>query len=908
MKLSKFFLRLFIFNCVLVLALALAGGAYLYYVYTTLPHLISVEDYKPLLSTDIYARDGEKIGELYQEGVRTLVAYEDIPPLFIKSFLAAEDDSFFEHGGFNWGAILRAVWINFRAGHKRQGASTISQQTARTLFLSSEKTYTRKLREALLTYRMEQNLAKEEILYLYLNQIYLGRGAWGIGAASETYFRKTPKELSLAEMAMIAGLPTSPSQINPVSSPAKAKERQLYVLNRMVTEKFITPEEAEKATQEVLKVQTRKSYKETGPYFVETVRQLLVKEIGEKALLEDGLQVYTSLDVKDQAAAIDAVHKGLRAIDKRRGWRGAKAKIDLADEEAVNAFLKKERDKLAKEQFAYLELQADGTFGKLTEFAEYHEENKKGEVINNIPPYIHTGDIVQGLVTKVDDSAGLAYVSFAEGKGVIPIADMAWARRFNPDLFPGDHLNIRKPSQAVSAGDVVDVRVIRGVYTPAKVKKSNPYQKLAHLGLDQEPEVQGALISFDMETKDIIAMVGGLDFVKQKFNRSYQAIRQTGSAFKPIVYAAGLEKGLTLATPIMGAPIVFGGKPVETTEAAGNSSSKKDEEETVAWKPENYDGKFTGDVLMRTALKRSLNTPTIRVLEKATVPFVAEYARRLGIFSPLNMDLSLALGSSGVSLYEMNKAISVIGSGGKRFAPIIVREVKDRHGNTIAKNLSLDLRFKEKLEAVENEFNDKRVEYKQALLDYQKRVAASVPSEDGLAPVQEKPPVNAFFFDNPDQLISPLTAYLTVNLMQGVLEPDGTGGRAAAIGRPAAGKTGTTNGYYDAWFLGMTAQISTSVWVGLDTEKTLGKGETGGGSALPMWLPYMQEAHKDLPVKYFDVPEGIVFESVDKETGKASTSPSALRMPFIRGTEPGANPMTDEEKQVEEKNFLRESF
>lgn len=906
MKISKFFWRLFLVNLIAASILVVVSSAYLYYLYSTLPQLITVEDYKPLLSTDIYARDGEKIGELYREGVRTLVPYNEIPEKLIKAFLAAEDDSFFSHTGFNFMGIMRAVWINLRAGHKRQGASTISQQTARTLFLSSEKTYTRKLREALLTYKMEHNLAKEEILYLYLNQIYLGQGAWGIGAASETYFRKKPEKLSLAEMSMIAGLPTSPSQVNPVSNPAKAKERQIYVLGRMVSEGYITQAEADKAANEVLKVQTRKSYKDTGPYFVETVRQLLVKELGENVLLEDGLKIYTGLDYDDQVKAIASVQAGLRNIDKRRGWRGAKGKIDLKNEEELNKFLLTNRDKLHREKNSTIDLQPDGTVGKLKEFVEFHEKDKKGEFINNIPPYVTMGEVIEGVVTKVDDAAGVVYVSFAEGRGIIPLADMAWARRFNPDLFPGEHLNIKKPSAALAAGDIIDIKAINKIYTPAKLKGVNPYKQFAHLGLEQEPEVQGALLSFDMETKDVIAMVGGMDFAKQKFNRTYQAIRQTGSAFKPIVYAAGLEKGLTLATPIMGAPIVFGGKPVDAAEAAANTHRKKEEAEVEAWKPENYDGKFTGDVLLRQALKKSLNTPTIRVLEKATVPFVAEYARRLGIVSPLNMDLSLALGSSGVSLYEMNKAISVFGNRGRRFVPILVREVKDRHGEVILKNLSLDVRFKDKLDAIEQEFAENRTKYKQALMDYQKRIAETSAADNMGS--KEKPPTNAFYFDDPDQLISPLTAYLAVNLMQGVLEPDGTGGRAAAIGRPAAGKTGTTNGYYDAWFLGMTPQISTSVWVGLDTEKTLGKGETGGDAAMPLWLPYMQFAHQNLPMKYFDVPEGIVFANVDKESGKASTAANSLRMPFIRGTEPGANPMTEEEKQVEEKNFLRESF
>jgi penicillin-binding protein 1A len=902
-------MRLFLINLALAFIVFLAGLGYLYYTYSTLPQLITVEDYKPLLSSDVYARGGEKIGELYssKQGVRILTPYEDIPPLLTKAFLAAEDDSFFEHKGFNVMAILRAVWINTISGKKSQGASTITQQTARTLFLSSEKTYLRKIKEALLTYKMESNLRKEDILYLYLNQIYLGQGAYGIAAAAETYYRKELKDLTLAEMALLAGVPTSPSRFNPVVNPKRAKERQLYVLNRMATEGFASVEETKKAGEEVLKIQAKKIYKDTGPYFVETIRQLLVKELGEEMLLEQGLKIYTSLDLKAQVKAIETVNAGLRAIDKKRGYRGAKAQINLEDSEAVEKFLSDSREKLIKEKNSTLYLKADGT---LVVFEPFAEIKKKSKDIKNIPPYIQLNEVVEGLVTKVDDPAGLVYVRFAESQGILPLGEMLWARPFNPDLHPGEHLNIKRPSQALKPGDVIDVKVLANIFVPAKTpaKSKTPapsFKDYASLALEQLPEVQGALLSFDLESGDITAMIGGLDYTKNKFNRTYQSLRQTGSAFKPIVYAAGLEQGLTVATPIMGAPIVYGAKTEEEKKAAKNVSEQESDE---AWKPENYDGKFTGDVLMRTALKRSLNTPTIRVLEKATIPYAASYARRLGIFSPLNMDMSLALGSSGVSLYEMNKAMSVFARNGKRFSPIIVREVKNKDGEVIIKDLSLDQRFKEKIDALESEFDERRIEYKKALAAFHQKGSSTQANSDGDESAKEKPPVNGFFYDNPNQIISPQTAYLVTNMLQGVAtEPDGTGGRAAALGRPVAGKTGTTNGYYDAWFLGYTPQIATSVWVGLDTEKTLGKGQTGGDSALPIWLPYMQFVHESLPVKDFEMPVNVSFFMVDKDTGKPVTS-GGIMLPFVHGTEPSASARTYEEKQVEEKDFLRESF
>lgn len=898
---KKFLWMVVAINVAVVFLVSLVGAAYVFYEYKNLPKLITVEDYKPLLSSDIFSRDGEKIGELYskKQGVRYLVTYDKIPPMLVNAFLAAEDGTFFNHSGFNFYAIARAIWVNTISGHKRQGASTISQQTARSLFLTSEKTYIRKLREALLTHKMEQNLTKENILYLYLNQIYLGQGAYGVAAAAETYFRKTLDKLTLAEMAMLAGLPTSPSRMNPVVTPKRAKERQVYILGRMLDEGFINEQQLEESRNEVLHVQVRKTYKETGPYFVETVRQLLVQELGEEAVYEQGLKIYTSLDIKAQAEAIASVQKGVRGVDKRRGYRGAKSTIDLKDPEALTTYLKEQTERLTKIKNGVFEIQPDGS----TALALVEEKKNQ----STLPFYISINDIVEGIVTKVDDGAGIVFVDIPGGKGVIPIADMSWARKVNPDLHYGEHLHIKKPSSALAPGDVIDVKVLATAYDKsAKAKKgakpAQDFSHLIHLALEQEPEVQGAMLSFDMDTKDIVAMVGGIDYSRFKFNRTYQANRQSGSSFKPIVYAAGLEKGLTVATPIMGSPVVYGTQTVEAS--SDTKAAEAGAAQTEVWKPENYDGSFTGDILMRNALKRSLNMPTIRILEKATTSYAAEYARRLGIFSPLNMDMSLALGSSGISMYEMTKAFSIFANSGKRFVPILVREVKSQSGETLVKNLSLDLRFKDKIDALEQEFQQKREDYKKALEAYNRRMASNPIPESGKV---EDPPVNGFFYTNPDQLISQDTAYLVTNMLQGVaMEPDGTGGKAAALGRPVAGKTGTTNGYFDAWFLGFSAQYISSVWVGFDTEKIIGRGETGSSAALPIWMDYMETVHQGLPAVSFDPPPDIVFANVNKDTGKRD--PSGLRLPFVRGTEPGAAPQTFEEQQVEEKDFLRESF
>lgn len=907
MKIAKFTKTVLKINLAVGLVVGTAVGIYLYNTYQNLPPLVTVEDYKPSLVSEVYASGGEKVGEFYREEVRLLVPYEDIPPLFVKAFLAAEDDSFFEHHGLNYIGIMRAIWVNLTSGRKKQGASTITQQAARTISLSLKKTYERKIREVLMTLKMENNLSKEDILYLYLNQIYLGHGSYGIGAAAETYFRKSVKDLSLAEMSMIAGLPSSPERLNPIRHSDRAKVRQAYVLKRMVEEGFVTQEEADKAKNEILTVHTKKKYKRVGPHYVELVRQLLVDKVGEKALLEEGLRITLGMDYKAQQHAQKTVQNGLRQVDKRRGYRGPKKTINLAEQKAVDEFLLTSRDELIKKVTGTIEIAGDGTTKELGEFEEYHMRNKEGEIVDNIPPYIEKGDIIEGLVTKVDDTEDLVYVSFAEGIGIIPLEDFTWARDFNPDLYPGDYLKVKNPSKALSPGYVIDVRVVDKQYTP-----SGELSKYALLSLEQEPDLEGALLSVDMKNQNITALVGGYDYfastpqhTNSKFNRAVQARRQTGSGFKPIVYATGLDSGMTPATPIMDAPIVYGSG---TTSKVGNKY--KIAKDNDAWKPKNYNGKFYGDVLMRTALKRSLNTPTIRILEKTGVSAAAEYSRRLGIFSPLNMDPSLALGSSGTTVYEINKAFSTFANKGRRVRPILITRVETHKGEKILENISLDERFRDQIAALDEEFEKKREEQEKALANYDSFLKGEYnPDEDDEnASTRPRKPRNRFFFRNPDQLISKKTAYLITNMLEGVIaEPDGTGAKAK-IGHPAAGKTGTSSGYFDAWFLGYTAHYSTTVWLGYDVEKPIGRGEAGGKAALPLWVDYMKYVHEDKEERPFDVPDGIVIASVDAKTGKAKSGAGSIRLPFVSGTQPGSKPMTYDEKIVEEKSFLKDNF
>lgn len=876
---------------------------FLVYVTSTLPKLVTVQDYEPLVVSEVFDRNSHKIGEFFRER-RTIVPYERIPKKMVEAYIAAEDSSFFKHGGVNFLAIGRAFLANLKAGRTVQGGSTITQQTAKTILLSSEKTYIRKIKDVLLAYKMEENLSKEDILYLYLNQIYLGQGAYGVMEASKVYFRKNLDQLTVGEIAMLAGLPQAPSRYSPVYQPARAKERQIYVLNRMAEEGYLTKDEAKKIIDEPVTVYIRKSYTEEAPFFLETVRQHLVKTLGEDQVLNKGLKIHTSLDLELQKKAQLDVQNGLRELDKRQGYRGAPK--NLTDAKEIADFLLKTRNDLIDQKHQKRVIFKDG----LTDApGALSLEKKEGQ--KNIPEYISTNQIVEGIVIKVDDTLGLVQVRFAESKGIIDLETMLWARKPNPEenYVAND---IKVPSEALKVGDIVKVKVVGETFSSsrlneeiAKKKKAQgknyqapqdlpDFKQFARLELEQDPLVEGSLISFGLNSKHVLALVGGYDFQKSEFNRALQAARQSGSSFKPIVYAVGLDHGFAPNSVLMDAPVVY----EEAIEGAeGNEGPGLDE--VKKWKPGNYDSKFGGDILFRTALIKSKNIPTIKILEKVGVNSVATYSRRLGIFSPLNLDLSIGLGSSGTTLYEMTKVFATFANQGMRFRPVFILSVESQSGQKLLENVSLDARFENELKQIDDNFEAERLE----------ALAAQRGSED--APKKKYQPI---FFDNPDQLISPQTAYLMNSILTGVVaEPGGTGGAARSLGKVIAGKTGTTNGYYDAWFIGYTPQIATGVWVGFDNEKTLGRGETGGRAALPIWINYMQTALKDIPSKPFDVPPGIVFVSIDNETGKlaSASSNNVVRQAFLEGTEPTAQQQSGTQNpagQDEKTDFFKEDL
>jgi penicillin-binding protein 1A len=888
---------------IIVLFIGVAAAIFGFLVISAhLPQLITVKDYHPLVVSEIFARDNTKIGEFYREK-RVVIPYSDIPIGIVHAFISAEDSQFFKHGGINFTAILRATLANIKAGHSVQGGSTITQQVAKSLMLTPEKKFSRKIKEAILAYRMEKNLRKEDILYLYLNQIYLGHGAYGIEAAAQIYFRKHVQELTLAECAILAGLPQAPSKYSPILNPTRAKERQVYVLNRMAEENYITKDVAHAAALEPVKVYFKEEFDEIAPFYKETVRQFLTEDLGEEKVLDEGIKIYTGLDAKKQIAAEEALKKDLRDLDKRQGYRGPLK--TLKTEEEIALFLVKERDDLLLKALPYRYVYPEG---KEPPKPPLNLTHKPGEP--NRPAYINLNQIVEGVVLKVDQKNGLVTVRLAETQGLIDIDDMSWARKPDATKHYTEDV-VKDPSKVLKAGDIIQVKVkgdkftsarLDKIYKNKKLKKSLPLPpELSNFGdylalsLEQEPLTQGALLSFDLDTSEVLAMVGGTNFEKSEYNRALQAARQTGSAFKAIIYAAAMEKGFTPASVIVDAPIVY-------EEGEGQESKK--------WKPGNFENKFSGDVLFRTAIIKSLNIPTVKILEKIGLEWVAKYARRLGIFSPLNLDYTMALGSSSITLYEMTKAFSAFARGGKRIHPLLIKKVTDSSGKeTLASNISLDEKFKKELDILEEEFHPPQ---NTTVPTTMPTVVQPAPKTSPVVAAKEKDPnafdiTKVFNFTDPDQLISPQTAYLITHLLKGVVL-EGTGARARSLNRPVAGKTGTTNGYFDAWFVGFTPHISTGVWVGYDDQRSLGRLETGNSAALPAWVDYMTAAVDSYPPTDFNVPPGIVFANIDSETGKLATAKSkkAVREAFREGTEPTET--TNETPQSEEKNFFKEDM
>jgi penicillin-binding protein 1A len=716
-----------------------------------------------------------------------------------------------------------------------QGASTITQQMVKGLLLTPERTYVRKIREAILARRIEERFSKEEILYLYLNQIYFGQGAYGIGEAARTYYDKPVEALDVSEAALLAGLPKAPSRYSPVAHPVAAEQRRLYVLERMLADGIIDADRYAFAVASPPLLVEPRDFADAGTasYFTEEVRRRLFEELGGELVLRGGLVIETTLDAELQAAAVESMRTGLEDLDHRQGYRGPLRQVtpeQFADELAR---LSEKNDLLPE---------ANGEPGPDDDLIEANAE----EVAESPPAVELLPDIVyEGLVTAVDTKANTARVEFAPDVAAITFhEDLRWARAANPEQAP---YKIREIATALKEGDVTLFR-LHAAPDDADAKLPEGVQRV---DLVQYPIVQGALYSVEVATGDVLAMVGGYDFGESQFNRVTQARRQPGSAFKPLIYSAALMDGYTPASILYDRPIVY-----------------TDEESGFVWRPRNYKGSFYGPITMREALVRSVNNATVHLFRDVGVGRVIEYARMVGIESPLNRDLSLALGSSDLSLSELTRAYAVYASGGRRVTPIFIRSVRDRNGDVLLENVPLG-GFRE---------GDANGDGKGA-------AEIDVAAAGDTDAIEEDEALET----EAEQIIPPELAYLTTAMLKAVVfDPDGTGWRLKDLRRPVAGKTGTTNDQADAWFMGYSPDVVTGVWVGHDVSRFLGWGETGSRAAAPIWVGYMREALRERPVRDFPVPDPIVFARIDRETGLLAgpSSKGVVFEAFLPGTEP----------------------
>jgi penicillin-binding protein 1A len=796
---GKRFTILLVTLSVLLFIIILGCTGYFIYLTASLPKVDRLADYKPPIVTQVFGDDGTLVGEFYLER-RTVVSVDKIPKKLIQAFVAAEDSNFFQHKGLDYLGIFRAAIKNVLTFSKKEGASTITQQVARSMLLTPEKKFSRKFKEAILAKRMEERLSKDEILYIYLNQIYLGGGSYGVQIAAETYFGKDVDNLNLAEMAMLAGLTKGPELYSPIKHLDRARERQAYVLERMLKEGYITEAEAEHARRTPIVITSRKKVNSVqSAYFLEHIRIQLEQKFGEDLLYKGGLKIHTTMNGEMQKAAYENVVSGLKAVDKRQGFRGP---VTYLTEDRVEEFCRKVEQGIDTASL------------------------KQGETF-------------QGVVVAVEPSKGDVTVRVGDRTGTLPRKNMAWAGRTRLENRYGK--DDQDKTKSISLGSVIEVSVI----TPDNEKRG------AVFALDQEPLAQAALIALDPRSGAIKAMIGGYDFRRSQFNRAVQAKRNPGSAFKPIIYAAALDKNMTAATVIDDSPVEYPGNGIK------------------AWKPKNYDGVYRGPVTMRMALTNSINVVSIKILEAIGVDYAIEYAKKLGITSPLTANLTLALGSSSLTPLELTSAYAVFASGGFRTTPYFISRVEDADGRI--------------LEQVEP-----------ARIPVFSPVTSAVSEED----TTTKPSEDAIGM-TAVPVISPETSYIITNLMENVVT-SGTGQRAKALGRPVAGKTGTTNDMKDAWFIGYVPQLVTGVWVGYDQEKSLGAGGSGGQAAAPIWTGFMQRALAKFPSESFNPPKDIAFVSINPRTGRLTKqgAPGSVTECFLSGTEPRGY---DEKEEPEEK-------
>jgi penicillin-binding protein 1A len=694
---------------VLLVLLAAAAGAlsgFLLVYSTDLPQVTELEHYRPSTITQLYDDQNRVIGQFALQR-RVIDSYNDFPKVLRDALISTEDKEFEQHWGVDVWRVFGAAWRDLMLDQRAQGASTLTMQLARNLFLSPDRNFRRKMQEVMLSIQIERRFTKPQIFTLYANQIYLGHGVYGFEAGANYYFSKKAKDLTLEEAAVLAGLPKAPNYYSPINSPERCLRRRNLVINNMLEDGKITAAEAEKAKTAPLVLKLQAEPNDIAPYFVEEIRQYLEKKYGSEEVHEGGLRVYTGLNLEMQHAAQQALHDGLAVYERRHGWK----------------------DNL-------LNVIANGD-----SLAAYHHVDWDGN--------IETGSYVHALVTDVEPMA--ATIKFGNYEARLGPEEIKWTRHTSPEQF-------------LKVGDIVYVKVDELNGTASRAS------------LEQESGVQGSLMALDNSTGDVKAMIGGRDFEESKFNRATQALRQVGSSFKPYIYTAAIDQGLTPDDTVLDAPISF------------NTPSGP-------YTPHNYDGKFEGVITFRHALAESRNIPALKVTERVGgIKTVIDYARRFGITSPLLPYLPVALGAADITLAEQTAAFTTFPNDGVRVVPRYIRKVTDYDGRVL-----------------EEDYPEVR------------------------------------------DVVSARTARIMVGMLREVVL-HGTGYQASKLNHPLGGKTGTTNDFTDAWFVGFSPSITCGVWVGFDEKKTLGNKETGAVAALPIWMDFMRVALKGRESEDFAAP------------------------------------------------------
>tara|TARA_B100000925_G_C22009212_1_gene475309 strand:+ start:679 stop:3234 length:2556 start_codon:yes stop_codon:yes gene_type:complete len=830
-----------IFGAILIcIIIGLTGVIFGYnFIASQLPEINSIDDYKPALPTKIYDRNGILLRKIGAEE-REIVKIENVPNKVLNAFLAAEDSSFFDHAGVDLFGIARAFIANIKAGKVVQGGSTITQQVAKSFLSNKERSIVRKLKDIVLAHRLEKKLTKNEILYLYLNQVYLGGGYYGVKSAFKGYFGKELSEVTNSEAAMVAGLLVAPSKYSPYRNPKYAYNRQGYVLKRLFENGMITKSEYDEAKAEKIKYKIKHRSKEISFHFEEKIRQDLLKKFSSQEILSLGLEVVTTLDSRLQQKAQLAVDRGVVEIDKRQGFD--RKMIKRIHEDNFESFIDEKFNKALKEESNYFHIDKESNTrvyeNVVSGEASANLLENRSKYLEIVKNHLLKNKINQGLVTDVNEDFALINISGVEGK--ILSEDLKWAKERLIDSKAQWRSAPENVLSVLEKGMIIDIVVEKG--------KDN-----LKFSLFQLPKVQAAVVALDPGSNEVLALVGGSSFVDSHFNRALQSVRQPGSAFKPFVYAAGIKYGFTPSTLLIDSP--------ESLDAGDHS---------VFWKPRNYDGKYLGPITLRTSLEKSRNVTTIKLAKKMGINFLSNFLSDLKFGLKDKSDLSIVLGSRGLTLFDLVKKYSYFVTSNVPDDAEYFISVKDFKGNDYTDSFVL---IKEQDET--------------AAEDLEGANSTNDVFDDDLSEANEKG-------------LNDQQRFIVKNLLKGVIQ-NGTGRKARGLSKQIGGKTGTTSDYIDAWFVGFSNTLVLGAWAGFDQNNTMGFGESGGKAALPIWIDVMK-AHISIFGEGEDeeAPDGIINVLVNKETGKVaelSTSRPFLEA-FIEGTEPGSGKVEQGEDGV----------